>query len=960
MLFWYDLRLSVYPTCLSLSLSLSWAFRFLQTGIALRLSPADVNVAVRVVERLALPAPPASLGYGSGRSQTSGGGGGSGGGKQGTRTAKEWPSIPVPSLQDEAFGITGEALKVQREVFARYIGGGCPDSDASDTSPRIAASPNDEFAVDFSAGGGDPGGYGPLHSGPGLRPLTEAVGKPSLCLVAGEALGADLLRWCTTACRSPEWRSAFSARVVSRQKIVPPPIDIHVGCKRVTAEESLGSDSFAGAKRSARDMEASLSKGECLERVQETYATLASVPLEDEVADGDAGGSLHDEPGDNASEGGEKVPGLAQLLSVVTQVVHAVKEHTKALATARGRAGAAVSISVNGMLPGAGSARSFDVHTRESSDAVQGLVGALAHAVLDAYADHMTDPALHRHLRQACCVRANGGKGVRSGEQQTAEEAAAVAEAATLAFSRRGTPAVIAEVAPLVDGSSPAETVGLSVDLVSDISWLFSALEPEVAAGGGSGSGSGGGRGGHGSAARAGPAAAMLSSAMSCWASGRILACMPGREQLEYALGLPSCTNGSSVAEGSGWGSGSASYTSTPTVVPSVRPLPARLAGFAVRTLLENAQVAREQGPGVSDSDAPLPPPLPPPLPFAPGVASTKEVVGGGGPHPASACAEHPTAFYRVALITEQMPAWRQRQRPRSLVDAGGEGEGEEANDEGTDTVAAIAARAAAAEVFDVLVAVLCATAEHERLAATRRVEAEAAGSQRRPTGYTVGSIGNVTGPALHAMSVLLGGGVASVPAGHASGGQGSGKTASMRASMVSRAKKRRGASDIGGSAVLQASSAADTRWRALVGLQLPAFLDHVHLSGLLLAWEPCHPWLEKVAFAGTLSGGGGGGGGGRTSPMPLKQSRSWQTFWSLANGLAQACVVTRPAPPPGKGLAVVMTRAIVSFRAACSKGGLLPFLDMPAVLLLCKVRCRFSLWDIPGRGNRSCGIVMH
>lgn len=886
--------------------------RFLEGGVALQLSPADVNVAVRIIEKLALSAPPASLGYGSGA-------------KQGARSATDWPSTVIPALNDEAFGIRGETLRPQREVLSKYFGAGGGSDAAASASGGVAqgttAAPpedsNEGLDVNFGAGGFDPSGYGPLQTGqPSVASEREVVNKPSLCLVMGDALGADLLRWCTTVCRSRQWREIFSVEpaVAQQQDVVVAPPALSQPATHV-----------AGTKRGALVMEVAYctdpdTEFESPRRTQKmgvpTPPTPSDDPMDEEGSVGQSGG------GGSAGEGTSKVreknrklPGLAQLLCVVNQVVHAVKEHTKALGAARDRVGAVTLMGeVGGRILEAGSERSFDFRRRETSAAAQAIVGALADAVLDAFADHMADPALHHYLlRSSSTQQADDGRDMRTDEPQAVEAGVAVTNTAATApgFSRTDNAMVMAEITPLIDGSSPAETVGLSVDLVSDMAWLFSALEPEVDKGTGGGT------------SRAGPAAANLSSAMSCWASGRILACMPGRKQLTYALGL----SDSSSDDGSSDSGVVASQTPVPARDPPVCPLPARLACFAVRTLLENAQDAREEGSGTTDSAAPPPPSLPraQPSPRQDGGGSNEDMASESEESPAAReCNGRPTAFYRVALITEQMPAWRQSWR-QSGVDGIEE---------------ATAGPFAAAEVLDALAAVMCAAAEHERVTAAKLERVEAAGAQRRPTRGNAGTIGHVIGPALQAISVLLsgesGGGSA-----RASAGPGGSNAASLRSSMLARVKKRRaGSVDNGGSAAQgtsPASDAAKARWRALAGLHLPASLDRVHLSAFLLAWEPWHPWMEKGS-APSVGPPSGSGATARTMSVPFRQSRSWQTFSLLTDELAQACVASRAAPLLGKALAALVTRTVVSFRAApCGRGDPLPCLDMPAVLVLCK-----------------------
>lgn len=295
-------------------------------------------------------------------------------------------------------------------------------------------------------------------------------------------------------------------------------------------------------------------------------------------------------------------------------------------------------------------------------------------------------------------------------------------------------------------------------------------------------------------------------------------------------------------------------------------------------------------------------------------------------------CAGPSKASHRVELITEQMSAWRERRQrwqqqqqrqQQPLVYS------EEA-------VASSAGPAAAVEVLDALVALLCGAAEHERL--TEAVgggggAAAAAAAKRRPTMYTAGSVGTLIGLVLQALSEILG------QASAASGARSGGGT-STRSGFLTRGKKRRGSASSspgggGGDAGAASSPAAPSKWTSLMGQQVMYCLDRVHLAGLLLAWESCHPWIERDFPTAAASSSGAAAG-----RLSLKQSRSWQTFCSLMGLLAQACVSPRPPPPSGQGLAALVTQAALSFRATSrSSSDALPFLDMPAVLLLCKVR---------------------
>lgn len=885
----------------------------LEGGIALHLSPADVNLAVRIVQRLALQAPTTSLGYGasssggSSRRSVSGGGRGGGGGKPGPPAATDWPSMPVPHLEDAAFGFVGDSLVSFASATNQLSAIQASDAARAAAAATAAAAGDSagEGASSVGPAAGDLGarlapslGRESLPLGGGLRsgaPVgAGAVGtKPSLCLVAGDALGARLLGWCTVACRSPQWRGLFSGR-----GLTPPAEAAAAAAEPLPVGGGGATTASAGTKRTAQDMEGAsavaMAEGEEPGRSQEP-----SVPAEDPMDQDDE--TCRPDSSDESREGGvepeaqsgdgEKTPpGMTQLLCVVGQIVHAVQAHSKALAAARERAGGVV------FFPGrVGGARGFDVRARESSGAVQALVGSLADAVLDVFADHMADPVLHGQLRR---------------------------DATKAATTTTKTP--ISDVVPLVDGASPAETVGLSVELVSDMAWLFSSLEPEAGAGSADGSGSGGGSGGggteRGSADKTGPAAALLSSALSCWIAGRLLACMPGRSQLNYALGLapPAVSGEGASLEGCS--------------APPMRPLPTRLACFAVNTLVENVRAAIEKGFEDTESGA---------------LVKTEESTA------AFACAGRTTPLYRIALITEQMPAWRERRRQwqrRSAQPLAGPDPRAESGEAGgavgaADTagaavyneteVASAAGLAAATEVFDVLVALLCSATEHDRLGATRRGHAEAAGAHRRPTRYTVGSVGSLIGPNLHAMSKLLDHSGSTIAFGDDGSSQAS--TASARPALMGRAKKRRGSSPGRASGSIHtpspASVAAEVRWAALAGLRSASCLDRVHIAGMLLAWEPWHPWMGRVSGATEASAAG------KASSLSAKHSRSWQTFMSLASLVAQACISPRPRPPPGTGLTALVMQTVVSFRAAGgSSVDPVRFLDMPAVLFLCKV----------------------
>lgn len=859
----------------------------------------------------------------------------------------DWPSETVPTIGDDVLGIHGDAFRVERDMLSKHLGNvGKLDpagSVARGETQGATAAPSEEsmevLDVTFGGDGFDPAGYGPLQTGqPEAASDREPVNKPSLCLVMGDALGADLLRWCTTVCRSRQWRELFSVkRAVQHQQEEDEQRGKDANT-RTSAPQPAVTD-LAGTKRSAQHMEVAYCTDPDTEygspqRPQKKGLLPPPTPSNDAMEEEEDGtrqneGGISREDLSKVREKGREPPGLAQILCIVSQVVHAVKEHTKVLGAARDRAGAVTLVGeLGGRILEGGTERSFDLRKRETSAAVQAVVGALADAVLDAFADHMADPALHHHLRLSNSTQQSNERRDTCTNEEHAKTgggatSALTGGAAAPATPERGTAMVLAEISPLVDGSSPAETVGLSVDLVSDIAWLFSSLEPEADKGVGGG------------AARAGPAAAMLSSAISCWASGRILACMPGRAQLEYALGLQQLSDGDADA-------GIAGQSHVQSSVPSVRPLPARLACFAVRTLLENAQDARDKGPGTPDATAPSPPSLPRARPSPrPAGDFSEESAGVGGSTTVKDCNGRPTAFYRVALIAEQMPAWRQRLQQQSGTAA----QGQDGDDGGDDAAVATAALAAAAEVLDALAAVMCAAAEHERLSTIKVEKAEASGAQRRPTRGNASTVGHVIGPALQAMSVLLrgDGGAGSL---RGNGVQAGSNVASLRLSMLARVKKRRSSSSDShsSSATTQGmhSATANVTWRALAGLQLPASLNRVHVSALLLAWEPWHPWVEKGCSTwGTSSGGGLMV---RTTSIPFRQSRSWQTFGTLTDELAQACVAARSAPLQGKGLAALVARTVVSFRATSAGDGPLPFLDMPAVLILCKVGLFFIL----------------
>lgn len=817
----------------------------LEGGIALQLSPDDLDTAVRVLERLALHAPPASLGYSSS----------GGGGKSRSRSATHWPSLPVPQIDDEVFGLTGDAACILLAAINYHFGDGTSDAVRGTPTTDENARCNG-LGAPGSLGFANLSGHGALVMGHGLRsgPLgTMAVAaaatmetKPSFCLFSGDALGARLLGWCTVVCRLPQWHDVFL-----RQRS---PLSKNFSPKRGERSSSVESEEMKVA-----DMESS----------QEIE--------KNDTVDADKGLSGNEKVRELSDEVPATSWGLARLLSVVAQVIRTVKEHTKALETVRDRAG---EPRFFGGVPGGGSVPAFDIRSRQSSSAVQVLVGSVADAIMDVFAIHMADPALHRQLRRSC--------------------------SRTLAESRAGSSGAIADVVPLVDGSEPAETVGLSIELISDIAWLFSSLEPEGVDNGG---------GDRGSSSRDGSAAALLSSAMSCWASGRLLACMPGREQLEHALGLSPATD---VERGNVpvQGQSLPGNDDTPTLPFRSRPLPVRLAYFAVRTLLENLQVAQVKESERGEATEPVAVPM-----------QTEDEV----PTAARACAGRSTAIHRIALLAEQMPAWRERwlraRQWRTPVQSLG-GLPDEVNESASndDAVISAAGVAAAAQVLDALVALLCTAAEYERLSIARREQAEIAGSQRKSTLFNASSIGNLVVPTLQAISELIGPPVSS--SGARGGGPNQGVAGSTRSFILPRGKKRYGMATRGGGACGESSM------RARAGLPITESIDRVHLAGLLLAWEPWHPWMDSVRpETGRTSGA-------RTPSAGQRQSRSWQTFLSLAERLGQACVSPRPPrSPPGKGLAGLLVETVVSFRSTDHAiEDLEAFLDMPAALLLSKV----------------------
>lgn len=800
------------------------------------------------MERLALHAPPASVGYsGSG-----------GGGISRSRSATHWPLLPVPQIDDEVFGFTGNAACILLAAVNYRFGDGTSDAVRGTPANSMAdenarrhglGSPGNLGAADLSGHGALVMEHG-LRSGPlGTMAVAAAATmetKPSFCLFSGDALGARLLGWCTVVCRLPQWHDVFLRQRSPSSMIFPP--------KREERSSSVESEETRVAD---------------VESLQET--------AKDDRAGADGGRSGNEEIRELSDEVPAMSWGLARLLRVVAQVIRTVKEHTKTLATARDRAG---EPRFFGGVAGGGGALPFDIRSRQSSCAVQVLVGSVADAVMDVFAVHMADPALHRRLRRLC--------------------------SGTFVESRAGRSGAIADVVPLVDGADPAETVGLSVELISDIAWLFSSLEPEGVDNGG---------GDRGPSCRDGSAAALLSSAMSCWASGRLLACMPGREQLEHALGLSPATD----VEGGNvplQGQSLPRNDDMPPLPFRSRPLPARLACFAVRTLLENLQIAQvkegERGEAVEPVAVPM---------------QTEDEV----PTAARACAGRSTAVHRIALLAEQMPAWRERllrarQWGPPVQSLGGLLDEVNESASNDDAVISAAGVAATAQILDVLIALLCTAAEYERLSTARREQAEIAGSQRKPKLFNAASIGNLAVPTLQAISEMIGPPVSS--SGARGGSPNEGVPGSTRSFILPRGKKRYGMAMSGSGA------GGESSLRARAGLLITESIDRVHLAGLLLAWEPWHPWMDSGRpETGRTSGV-------RTSSPGQRQSRNWQTFFSLAERLGQACVSPRPPrSPPGKGLAGLLVDTVVSFRStdhAIEDSE--AFLDMPAALLLSKV----------------------
>ena len=835
----------------------------LEGGIALQLSPDDVNTALRILEKLALPAPPASLGYGNCSSSSNSS---TGGGRSSSLSAAHWPSLPVPRFDDETFGFAGDAAALLRAAII-FLG----DSTSGATKGTSAASNMADNAGRVGLGvmgyaGFDSPSHGWLALDHGLRSgavsgtamaavAAATLGnKPSFCLVTGDALGARLLGWCTVACRSPQWRDVFSRGVLQRG-----------GNTWDNGED--GQD--ACATRAAEYME--VSSGDADASRQGVEEDCGGDDREDSFRNNDQEGKMPQPP--KISNDNRATPtSVARLLCAVTQVVCTIKGHFRTLEAERDRTDGTEFFSSGGGAP------TFDIRSRESSGALQALVGDLADAIMDMFAHHVADPAVHRQL-------------LRLDDRVTEE-------------SWAGAPGAIANVVSLMEGTAPDQTVGLTVELLSDIAWLFSCLEPK--GGGGSGDGD------RSSASKARSAAALLSSSMSCWVSGRLLACMPGREQLEYALNLPQATDREDgIAGVAGGGSKHRDDGQLSRVRP--RPLPARLASFAVRTLLENLQVARERESEAATERVTWPP-------------RAEEVSRA-----ARACAGRSTSILRVALILEQMPSWRggwtwanwQKLGLKSLDGSTHDGVEEAASD---DNIAGIAA--AAAEVLHVLVALLCAATEYERLNMTRREQTHAAEGQRKPTIFSVGSIGNLVAPTVNAIAELVGPPTTS-SSGVLGGGSSLGLTGSTRSFLPSGGKKRCGSAAGGGSG---SNAGPESRLSAFVVRPLAELIDRVHLAGLLLAWEPWHPWKDKVALNAARSSSA------RTPPAS-RHSRNWQLFMSLADRLGQACLSPRPAWPPEKSFAALMIRTVVSFRSTDHVvDGQEAFLDMPSVLLLAKV----------------------
>lgn len=808
------------------------------------------------MERLALHAPPTSLGYSSS----------GGGGISRSRSARHWPLLPVPEIDDEVFGFTGNAACVLLAAVNYRFG----DGTTGTVRGTPANSMPDEIArrhglgAPGNLGAADLSGHGALMMEHGLRPgplgaIAVAAAatmetKPSFCLFSGDALGARLLGWCTVVCRLPQWHDVFLRQRSPSSKSFPP--------KREERSSSVES-----------------------EEMKVSDVELSEETARDCIMGGDEGRSGNEKVRELSDEVPAMPWGLARLLRVVAQVIRTVKEHTKTLETARDRAGEPRFFAG---VAGNGGALAFDIRSRQSSIAVQVLVGSVADAIMDVFAIHMADPALHRQLQRSC--------------------------SSTSVESRAGSSGAIADVVPLIDGADPAETVGLSVELISDIAWLFSSLEPEGVDNGGSD---------RGSSPRDGSAAALLSSAMSCWASGRLLACMPGREQLEYALGLSPATN----VEGRNVPVQRQSLPRNdmpPLSLFRSRPLPAKLAYFAVGTLLGNLQIAQVKEGERNEATEPVAVPM-----------QTEDEV----PTAARACAGRSTAVHRIALLAEQMPAWRERllrvrqwgPPVQSLGELPDEINDSVSND---DAMISAAGVAATAQVLDVLIALLCTAAEYDRLSTSRREQAEIAGSQRKPTLFNAASIGNLALPTLQAISEMIGPPVSS--SGARGGSPNEGVAGSTRSFILPRGKKRYGMAMSG------AGAGGESGLRARAGLPITESIDRVHLAGLLLAWEPWHPWMDSLRpETGRTSGA-------RTSSAGQRQSRNWQTFLSLAERLGQACVSPRPPRlPPGKGLAGLLVETVVSFRStdrAIEDSE--AFLDMPAALLLSKVCMYLNIPD--------------
>ncbi|CAM9980449.1 unnamed protein product, partial [Choristocarpus tenellus] len=287
----------------------------------------------------------------------------------------------------------------------------------------------------------------------------------------------------------------------------------------------------------------------------------------------------------------------------------------------------------------------------------------------------------------------------------------------------------LTELVPLIDGSAGFalwDPAGLTVELIDDMSWMFASLEPEP--GGESMPGS----------------KNVLSLALTCWLCGCVLASLPGRAQLQAALRpRPTPTD-----RNMGVGSGAEGMQSLqPRLLPA-RPLPVRLACFAVRTLQESVQA-------IAQGEIPTPINL-----NMPSETRLAERKWGGGDTVASstvegivqACRSCISPMGRVGLIVEQMPSWRHRRAERGVVAV----TKVDADDSAPPLEDALACRAAASEVLDSLVVSLCAAVHHERVSTLRRERAEAAGSKRRPTGFSSGSVNSLASQPMLALTALF------------------------------------------------------------------------------------------------------------------------------------------------------------------------------------------------------------